>query len=60
MRFSALRAPWYKSYLAGGTEFTASITYDDHIRLPYTAPEAVLHEGVRRLGEAWREYRAQL
>ncbi|MGN6218967.1 MAG: PLP-dependent aminotransferase family protein [Microbacterium sp.] len=46
--------------VAGGTEFTASITYDDHIRLPYTAPEAVLHEGVRRLGEVWREYRAQL
>jgi DNA-binding transcriptional MocR family regulator len=46
--------------VAGGTEFTASITYDDHIRVPYTAPEAVLQEGVRRLGEAWREYRAQL
>jgi len=46
--------------VAGGTEFTASITYDDHIRLPYTAPEAVLHEGVRRLGETWREYRVQL
>lgn len=46
--------------VAGGTEFTASITYDDHIRLPYTAPEPVLHEGMRRLGEAWREYRAHL
>lgn len=46
--------------VAGGTEFTASITYDDHIRLPYTAPEAMLHEGMRRLGEAWRDYRSQL
>jgi DNA-binding transcriptional MocR family regulator len=46
--------------VAGGTEFTASVTYDDHIRLPYTAPEDVLQEGVRRLGEAWQEYRAQL
>lgn len=46
--------------VAGGTEFTASVVYDDHIRVPYTAPEAVLQEGVRRLGEAWRDYRAQL
>ena len=46
--------------VAGGTEFTASITYDDHIRVPYTAPESVLQEGVRRLGVAWREYRAAL
>lgn len=46
--------------VAGGTEFTASVTYDDHIRVPYTAPHDLLHEGVRRLGEAWREYRAQL
>ncbi|MFK4807683.1 aminotransferase class I/II-fold pyridoxal phosphate-dependent enzyme [Microbacterium sp. ZW CA_36] len=46
--------------VAGGTEFTASITYDDHIRVPYTAPEALLQEGVRRLGGAWQEYRAQL
>ncbi|MDW4572132.1 PLP-dependent aminotransferase family protein [Microbacterium sp. M3] len=46
--------------VAGGTEFTASVTYDDHIRLPYTAPHDVLDEGIRRLGEAWREYRAQL
>ncbi len=46
--------------VAGGTEFTASVTYDDHIRLPYTAAEPVLQEGVRRLGEAWREYRARL
>ncbi|MFD4958343.1 PLP-dependent aminotransferase family protein [Microbacterium sp. NPDC058389] len=46
--------------VAGGTEFTASITYDDHIRLPYTAPQPVLQEGVQRLGAAWQEYRAQL
>ncbi|WP_106815213.1 aminotransferase-like domain-containing protein [Microbacterium timonense] len=46
--------------VAGGTEFTASVTYDDHIRVPYTAPPEVLQEGVRRLGEAWQEYRALL
>jgi DNA-binding transcriptional MocR family regulator len=46
--------------VAGGTEFTASVVYDDHIRVPFTAPEDVLREGVTRLGEVWREYRAQL
>ncbi|MGL4254830.1 MAG: PLP-dependent aminotransferase family protein [Microbacterium sp.] len=46
--------------VAGGTEFTASVVYDDHIRVPFTAPDDVLREGVTRLGEVWREYRAQL
>jgi DNA-binding transcriptional MocR family regulator len=46
--------------VAGSAEFTASVAYDDHIRMPYTAPEAVLSEGLRRLGDAWAEYRAGL
>lgn len=46
--------------VAGGTEFTASVVYDDHIRVPCTAPDALLQEGVRRLGEVWREYRSSL
>ncbi|MGG1910093.1 PLP-dependent aminotransferase family protein [Microbacterium sp. NRRL B-14842] len=31
-----------------------------HVRLPFTAPDDVLTEGVRRLGDAWREYRETL
>ena len=46
--------------VAGGTEFMASVTYDDHIRVPYTAAAPVLLEGVRRLGGAWREYRSTI
>jgi len=46
--------------VAGGTEFAASVTYDDHIRVPYTAPEPVLREGVHRLAQAWNEYRERL
>ena len=46
--------------VAGGREFAASEVVDDHIRLPYTAPEETLREGVARLGAAWREYAAQL
>ena len=46
--------------VAGSAEFAASTSPDDHIRIPFTAPDAVLTEGVRRLGEAWRDYRAGL
>lgn len=42
--------------VAGGVEFAASRATDDHLRLPLTAPEAELREGMRRLGDAWREY----
>ena len=31
--------------VAGGREFTASQTVDDHIRLPFTASEQHLHDG---------------
>ena len=33
---------------------------DDRIRIPFTAPDEALAEGIRRLGAAWREYRERL
>lgn len=44
--------------IAGSAAFAASASPDDHIRIPFTAPDDVLAEAIRRLGEAWREYRA--
>ncbi|GAT71574.1 PLP-dependent aminotransferase family protein [Microbacterium hydrocarbonoxydans] len=46
--------------VAGSAEFAASVSPDDHIRIPFTAPDDVLAEAIRRLGEAWREYRETL
>lgn len=46
--------------IAGTAAFAASAAPDDHVRLPFTAPDDVLAEGVRRLGAAWREYRESL
>lgn len=46
--------------IAGSAAFAASVLPDDHIRIPFTATEEVLVEGVRRLGAAWREYRDAL
>jgi DNA-binding transcriptional MocR family regulator len=46
--------------IAGSAAFAASVSSDDHIRIPFTAPDDVLVEGIRRLGEAWREYRETL
>ncbi|UYO97431.1 PLP-dependent aminotransferase family protein [Microbacterium sp. M28] len=46
--------------VAGSAEFAASTSPDDHIRIPFTPPDDILTEGVRRLGAAWREYRAGL
>ncbi|WP_435747794.1 PLP-dependent aminotransferase family protein [Microbacterium sp. PMB16] len=46
--------------IAGSAAFAASVSPDDHIRIPFTAPVDVLTEGIRRLGEAWREYREAL
>ncbi|WP_102194099.1 PLP-dependent aminotransferase family protein [Microbacterium aurantiacum] len=46
--------------VAGSAAFAASASPDDRIRIPFTAPDEVLTEGVRRLGAAWREYRATL
>ncbi len=41
--------------VAGSGAFAAAGSDDDRIRIPFTAPEAMLREGIRRLGEAWRE-----
>lgn len=46
--------------IAGSAEFAATTSPDDHIRIPFTAREDVLTEGIRRLGQAWREYREML
>ncbi|WP_243229440.1 PLP-dependent aminotransferase family protein [Microbacterium sp. CIAB417] len=46
--------------VAGSAEFAASTSPDDHIRIPFTAPDEVLSEGIRRLGDAWRDYRETL
>lgn len=46
--------------VAGSAAFAASVAPDDHIRIPFTAPDEVLTEGITRLGDAWREYRATL
>lgn len=46
--------------IAGSAAFAASVSPDDHIRIPFTAPDDVLAEGIRRLGAAWREYRDAL
>jgi DNA-binding transcriptional MocR family regulator len=42
--------------VAGGREFSTSQTVDDHIRLPFTAPEVQLREGVKRLAQAWAAF----
>ncbi len=41
--------------IAGTGAFSVSVSGGDGIRLPFTASDDVLREGVRRLGEAWRE-----
>jgi DNA-binding transcriptional MocR family regulator len=46
--------------IAGSAAFAASVSSDDHIRVPFTATDDVLEEGIRRLGAAWREYRETL
>ncbi len=46
--------------IAGSEEFAATTSPDDHIRIPFTASSDALGEGIRRLGEAWREYRELL
>lgn len=46
--------------IAGSAAFAVSPAHDDHVRLPFTAPDDALAEGVRRLGAAWREYRDSL
>lgn len=45
--------------VAGSGAFAASTSSDDHIRIPFTAPEPMLREGILRLGEAWSEARRE-
>lgn len=40
--------------VAGSSVLAAAGSGDDRIRLPFTATEAELREGIRRLGEVWR------
>ena len=49
----------YGVQIASGAQFAAFTGDDLHIRLPFTATEAELIEGVRRLGVAWADYSAQ-
>ncbi len=42
--------------VAGGREFAAGPTVDQHIRVPFTAPADVLVEGIERLATAWRAF----
>ncbi len=53
------RAAMHGVAVAGSSAFAAnaSDSGDDCVRIPFTAPEPVLREGVRRLGDAWREMR---
>ena len=46
--------------IAGSAAFAVAESPDDHIRIPFTAPDDVLAEGIRRLGAAWNEYRDSL
>ena len=48
----------YGVQVASGGQFAACLRDDRHIRLPFTATEAELMEGVRRLGLAWSDYAA--
>lgn len=49
----------YGVQVASGSQFAADLSDDLHIRLPFTATEAELIEGVRRLGLAWSDYAVQ-
>ncbi len=51
----ALLAARHGLAVAGGRAFSTSAEFDDHIRLPFTAPEAALREAVTRLARAWSE-----
>jgi DNA-binding transcriptional MocR family regulator len=49
----------YGVAIAGGREFSSSSVIDDHVRLPFTAPEPLLREAVGRLAAAWRRFRTE-
>ena len=47
--------------VAGSGEFVAAgPSPDDHIRIPFTAPDEMLAAGLHRLGSAWQKYRGTL
>jgi len=46
----------YGVQVASGRQFAARLGEDRHIRLPFTATDAELVEGIRRLGLAWNDY----
>lgn len=46
----------YGVQVASGNQFAARLRDDRHIRIPFTASEAELIEGARRIGSAWRDY----
>lgn len=41
--------------VASGRAFASNTDFDDHIRLPFTAPEADLRNAIIRLARAWAE-----
>lgn len=49
----------YGVQVASGRQFAAYLGDDRHIRLPFTATEGELVEGIRRLGLAWNAYAVQ-
>jgi DNA-binding transcriptional MocR family regulator len=42
--------------IATGPALSPGETFDDHIRIPFTAAPAVVEEGIRRLAAAWAVY----
>lgn len=45
--------------LSPGPVFCADESHQDHLRLPFVAPPAVLIRAVDRLSQAWAEYRSE-
>jgi DNA-binding transcriptional MocR family regulator len=46
--------------VSAGPTLSFDNDYADHIRLQFVQPVALLHEGARRLGDAWQAYLASL
>jgi len=42
--------------IAPGPVYSASNSFDDHLRIPFVQPTEILREGVARLARAWHEY----
>lgn len=50
--FAQIALRYGVALLPGGV-FSSDGSTDDHIRLPYALPSAVMQEGITRLGQAW-------